>query len=140
MSNENRQYMEDAEDEGLRAVMGSKFQDVSQEIPTSAAPPRNAKVRREKDKYPSCLKTVADCKDPDHGKLYEGEWGSAPTYAPNWFDKLKGCGKYALGCGALVAVFWYWNMTGQMESAAAVPCMLACGTYGGFKIGNVCRR
>ena len=141
MSNEqNRDLMEDSEDAGLKAVMGGKFQDMSREIPTSPAPPRNDKVRRERDKYPSCLKTAADYKDPDHSKLYEGEWGSVPTYAPNWFDKLKGCGKYALIGGLLVAVFWYWNVTGQMVSAAAIPCMVACASWGGFRIGNVCRK
>lgn len=130
MSNENRQYMEDAEDEGLKAVMGSKFQDVSREQKASAP-----KVQKKDKEDPALIR------QPSRAATFpRGEGLEVPSYAPNWFDRLKGCGKYALVCGALVAVFWYWNMTGLMESAAAIPCMLACGTYGGFKIGNVCRR
>lgn len=129
MSNENRQYMEDAEDEGLKAVMGGKFQDVSQE-PRKAAP----KAAQDLRMYPPVPCTAADF------KVQDIERKEYPTYAPNWFDKLKGCGKYALVCGVLVAVFWYWNITGLMASTAAIPCMVVCGTYGGFKIGNVCRK
>lgn len=137
MSNENRQYMEDAEDEGLKAVMGGKFKDLSNTTSdlNTAEQLRPAKKHPEKD-YPSHLATVADKKRTTP----EGEWKEYPIYAPNWFDRLKGCGKYALVCGALVAVFWYWNITGLMESAAAIPCMVVCGTCGGFKIGNVCRK
>ena len=130
MSDEqNRQLMEDAADEGLKAVMGDKFQDMSQE-PRKEAP----KAAQDFRMYPPIPGTAADF------KVQDSEHMEYPTYAPNWFDRLKGCGKYALVCGALVVVFWYWNITGLMESSAAIPCMLVCGTYGGFKIGNVCRR
>lgn len=131
---DERELMEDADDEGLKAVMGDKFQDKTKDAShvTGAM-----KTKRDMEQnYPSCLGTVADKKQTTP----KGEWKEYPTYAPNWFDRLKGCGKYALVCGALVAVFWYWNITGQMASAAAIPCMVACGTYGGFKIGNVCRK
>jgi hypothetical protein len=133
MSNENRQYMEDAEDEGLKAVMGSKFQDKTKDASHVTGAMRM--TREMEQKYPSHLGTAADKKRA----VPEGEWKDHPTYAPNWFDKLKCCGKYALVCGGLVAVFWYWNITGLMASTAAIPCMLACGTYCGFKIGSVCR-
>ena len=132
--NDKQNLMEDADDEGLKAVMGDRFQDKTKDAPHVTGAMKTA--RDIPSKYPAHLGTVADKERP----LLEGEWKEHPTYAPNWFDKLKGCGKYALVCGALVAVFWYWNITGLMESSAAIPCMVVCGTYGGFKIGNVCRK
>lgn len=131
---EKNKLMEDAEDEGLKAVMGSKFQDKTKDEPHVTGAMR-AKREMEK-KYPSHLGTVADKKQP----VPEGEWKSVPTYAPNWLSKLKGCAQHALLCGLLVALFGYWNISGQMDASAAVPCMVACGTIGGFKIGNVCRK
>ena len=121
---DKRNLMEDAEDEGLKAVMGSKFQDVSQEIPKKPAAPLNDRPAR---------KVKQEQKAP-------AEPESIPTYAPNWMSKLKGCGRYAMVCGGLVALFGYWHITGQMDASAAVPCMVACAGYGGFRIGNVCRR
>ena len=51
MSNENRQYMEDAEDEGLKAVMGGKFKDLSNTTSdlNTAEQLRPAKKHPEKD-------------------------------------------------------------------------------------------
>jgi hypothetical protein len=132
MSNENRQYMEDAEDEGLKAIMGGKFKDYSNTASDLNTPERLRPVKAPDKERPLRAATASD--------IHINAPKEVPTYAPNWFDRLKGCGKYAMICGLLVAVFWYWNITGLMESAAAIPCMVACGTYGGFKIGNVCRR
>lgn len=131
MANENNQkLMEDAEDEGLKAVMGSKFQDVSREQKASAP-----KVQKKAKEDPALIR------QPSRAATFpRGEGLEVPTFAPNWFDKLKGCGKYAMVCGLLVALFGYWHISGQMDASAAVPCMVACGTIGGFKIGNVCRR
>ena len=133
MSND-KHLMEDAEDEGLKAVMGDRFQDKTKDASHVTGAMKAAQDKERK--YPSHLGTVADKERP----VPEGEWKEHPTYAPNWFDKLKGCGKYALVCGALVAVFGYWHISGQMDASAAVPCMVACAGYGGFRIGNVCRR
>jgi hypothetical protein len=131
---DKRDLIEDAEDEGLKAVMGGKFQDKTKD--TSHVTGAMRMTREMEQKYPSHLGTVGDKKRA----VPEGEWKTVPTYAPNWFDKLKGCGKYAMVCGLLVALFGYWHISGQMDASAAVPCMVACGTIGGFKIGNVCRR
>ena len=70
----------------------------------------------------------------------DAKWDKVPAYAPNWFDRLKGCARYAMVCGGLVALFGYWHISGQMDGSAAIPCMVACGCFGGFKIGNVCRK
>lgn len=136
MSNENRQYMEDAEDEGLKAVMGGKFKDLSNTTSdlNTAEQLRPAKKHPEKD-YPSHLATVADKKRTTP----EGEWKEYPIYAPNWFDRLKGCAKgvWLYGCISLL-LFW-WQQAGLLDSKAAVPSFIVLALLAGVQIGSACR-
>lgn len=129
MSNIHSHLMEDSDDEGLKAIMGNHFQDH-----TIAAPKNASSVKKT-----AADKKCVDTRKPEDSKAMDSEWSECPTYAPNFYSKLKLCGKYALVAGGLIVLFWYWNLTGQMATSAAIPCMVVCGTYGGFKIGNVCR-
>ena len=152
MSYDKQNLMEDAEDEGLKAVMGSRFQDVSKEGSTgetaAKATPQSRCSRDSSAQGTSFCRPYTgeplgaekDGKAKRNRAAVDAEYTELPTYAPNWFDRLKGCARYALVCGSLVALFGYWHISGQMDASAAVPCMVACGTIGGFKIGNVCRR
>ena len=137
MSNENRQYMEDAEDEGLKAVMGSKFQDVSREIPTSPAAPRNDKVRRkpaaDPKEYPSHLKTASDI--PSH--VPDGEWTQLNTVSP--MAKLKGCAKSVWLYGCISLLLFWWQQAGLLDSKAAVPSFIVLALLAGVQIGSICR-
>lgn len=137
MSND-KHLMEDAEDEGLKAVMGSKFKDMSREIPTSTVPPRNDKVRREMEqKYPDNLKTISDCKDTERNKLMDGEWGQLNRVSP--MAKLKDCAKgvWLYGCISLL-LFW-WQQAGLLDSKAAVPSFIVLALLAGVQIGSACR-
>ena len=137
MSNVNGDLL----DEGLRAVMGEeRCQDVygtgstneGAEIATSPSAPRNDK-REGADARKENRKTKRE-------GVKDAKWEAVPKYAPNWLDRLKGCAKHAMVFGGLVALFGYWHISGQMDGSAAIPCMVACGCFGGFKIGNVCRK
>ena len=124
MSNVNGDLLDD----GLRAVMGEeRCQDVSGEWKG------NPSV--------SCADSSLYTREPlGAAKAGKTKREAVPKYAPNWLDRLKGCAKHAMVFGGLVALFGYWHFSGQMDGSAAIPCMVACGCFGGFKIGNVCRK
>ena len=119
-------------DEGLRAVMGEeRCQDVTK------APKEQKKTEAA---MASSVSPRGAATFPKGEGFKDAKWDKAPAYAPNWFDRLKGCAKCAMVWGSLVALFGYWHISGQMDGSAAIPCMVACGCFGGFKIGNVCRK
>ncbi len=119
--------MEDPYDDGLKAIMCQQFQDYTEE-------PVKKKESQPRLHPQAPAASVAAAAEP------EGSYPGIPVYAPHWYDGLRQCAKYALGAGCLVVLFWYWNLTGQMAASAATPCMVACATMGGYKIGSVCRR
>jgi hypothetical protein len=55
---------------------------------------------------------------------------------PNWLDRLKACAKWALTFSALCCLFFYWQQTGLMDPAAAVPSMLTCTLLVGWGVGR----
>ena len=55
---------------------------------------------------------------------------------PNWLDRLKGCVKWTSLFSGLCFLFFYWQQTGLMASAAAVPSMLVCMLCAGVSIGK----
>lgn len=61
----------------------------------------------------------------------------APTKpAANWPDQLKAAAKGALLFGGLGLLFFYWQQTGLMDPAAAVPSMIVCALLAGLTIGR----
>lgn len=60
----------------------------------------------------------------------------ATAPAPNWMDKLKGCVKWSALFSGLCGLFFYWQQTGLMDPAAAMPCMLTCAVLTGVSIGK----
>ena len=56
--------------------------------------------------------------------------------APNWLDRLKGCAKWTGLFAGLCFLFFYWQQTGLMAPAAAVPSMLTCMLCAGVSIGK----
>ena len=61
---------------------------------------------------------------------------TVPRYAPNLFDRLKGCAKWAVTFGSLSMLIFYWQQTGLMDPAAAVPSMCACTCLAGYGVGK----
>ena len=110
----------DPNDEGLQAVMGSKFQDVS-----GIQKPVTRKVEQVPEKK-SCHKV------PD------AQWEPVKK-KPSQLDRLKRCGKNTLLFGGLCLLVFYWQQTGQMLPSAAVPCMMACSGGAMYYIGRACR-
>lgn len=106
----------DPNDEGLKAVMGRKFQDAT----TEPAPV---------DPYWEQGKTKSKSKPAD------AQWEPVKA-APNFMDKLATCAKWSLTFGALCSLFFYWQLTGHMDDTAAVPCMLACALLLGWNVGK----
>ena len=76
-------------------------------------------------------------KAPRQEKQYPvAEHEPVPKYAPNWYERLKGCAKWAVTFGALCCVFFYWQQTGLMAPEAAVPSMCVCNLLVGWGVGK----
>lgn len=55
---------------------------------------------------------------------------------PTQLERLAACAKTSLLYGGLSFLFFYWQQSGLMDPAAALPSMLACVLLGGLKIGR----
>lgn len=107
-------------DEELQGIFGNRYSDAS-------ATPLN----KEAKKAEPARKRV----DP----LAPAKW-APPKPAPDWLAKLKTSAKWtALYAGLCVLVF-YWQQTGLMDPAAALPSMLACTLLAGVSIGRVVKK
>jgi len=120
MSEKDKQnLMEDSQDEGLKAVMGSRFQDRTQE-PRKAAP-KAAQVMRERP------------------PVKMAKQGAAPQAAavedPGWIGRLKACVKYGSLFASVSALLFYWQQAGLLASSAAVPSLIFCALGAGLTIG-----
>lgn len=131
MSND-KHLMEDAEDEGLKAVMGSQFQDQTKEDRKDV--PKAAEDHR---KYPPHLGTVADHKPTENSKVLDGQWIQLNTVSP--MAKLKACARgVGLYGGISILLFW-WQQAGLLASEAAWPSFIVLALLAGMKIGSACR-
>lgn len=124
MSNDMRQnLMEDAEDAGLKAVMGKRFQDVSKEIP---------KQERKAIPQSRCSYTREPLSQETEGAL-DVKWVPENTVSP--MDKVKACVKWTAVFGSVSAVLFYWQQAGLLDSRAAVPSLIFCALGAGLSIG-----
>lgn len=112
----------DPNDEGLKAVMRGRFHDATANpakgaAQTTARPVEEKPARRNTDKAaPAKWEPVK----PD----------------PNWMSRLQAGAKSALLFGGLGALFFYWQQTGLMDPAAALPSMIVCALLTGLSIGR----
>lgn len=148
-----KDLMEDPEDEMLKAVMGSKFQDQADGVrlhKERIATPVCTLVRNDSDdrkcsnnpetagtgkEFPKNLGTVADKPDIRPNVAAMGNWGGKTGF----FEKLRECGKWSLIFGGLCLVVFYWQQTGQMMPSAAVPSMMACTFGAAWCVGRACK-
>lgn len=108
---------EDLLDEGLQAVMGpDRCQNNWQ--------PKPKKIPEKKpvEKNPIEEKSVT-------------RW-QPPKPDPNELDRLKAAAKWSALFGGLCLLIFYWQQTGLMDPAAAMPCMLTCMLLTGVNIGK----
>lgn len=109
-------------DEDLQHIFGSHYTD------TTAAPVKKVKPTPAKKAPAQATEKVQDA------EAIPG-WVPVKT-APNGLDRLKDAAKWAMTFGALSAVIFYWQQTGLMDPAAAVPSLYACALLAGWGVGK----
>lgn len=113
----------DPNDEGLQAIMGGRFHDMTKDpTPAKKAAPAPVKAPEEKPARKPHTVPAADWELVKHD--------------PTQLERLAACGKSALLFGGLCLLFFCWQQAGLMDPAAAVPSMLTCALLGGVKIGK----
>lgn len=114
----------DPDDEGLKAIMGSRFQDTTSDpAPVKPADPTPDARYWEQGMPKSKAKPV------------EAQWAPAKP-EPGFMDRLVNCAKWSVIFGALCSLVFYWQLTGHMDDTAAVPSMLACALLLGWNVGK----
>lgn len=78
--------------------------------------------------------------EPKRCEAVDAKYAPVPMYVPSFLDRLKGCAKWAVTFGSLSMLFFYWQQTGLMDPAAAVPSMCACTCLAGFGVGRYALR
>jgi hypothetical protein len=130
MDNMNDVNHLDPNDDGLKAIMGGRFHDATEALASVAAAYQPAKKAAPAAKPAAPAKTEKVI-DKEAAKQWE-----PPRPAPNYLDRLKACAKWAVTFGALCCLFFYWQQTGLMAPAAAVPSMLTCMLLAGWGVGR----
>lgn len=118
----------DSEDVGLKKIMGEHFIDETTEKPTAA------KITPKAENPAKAVNAPAI--EPDDSKVApDTEWKPVKP-APDFFARLKGCATWAVCCGGLSMLLFYWQQTGQMMPSAAVPSLYACAFLFGWGISK----
>lgn len=109
----------DTKDEGLQAIFGDRFQDMTV---------ARSLVRLEAN-------TTKPKKAAQKPKDEPAKW-NPPKPAPDWLDRLKASVVWAAGYGSLNFLIFYWQLAGLMDDSIAIPCMWACMALAGFGVGK----
>ena len=122
MENVNRETTQPVFDEDLQHIFGSHYTDAT------AAPVKKVNPTPAKKAPAQATEKVQDA---------EAIPGWFPVKkAPDWQDRLKNSAKWSLTFGALSVVIFYWQQTGLMDPAAAVPSLYACALLAGWGVGK----
>jgi hypothetical protein len=113
----------DTKDEGLQAIFGDRFQDMT--VAESCTARKN---------QPSA-NTTQPKKAAQKPKDEPAKWNPAKP-APDWMDRLKACVVWAVGFGSLNFLIFYWQLAGLMDDSIAIPCMWVCMALAGFGVGK----
>lgn len=75
------------------------------------------------------------------GGLYQEKSPRKPKFlgqksAVNWYKRLEGCAKWALICGSISMLLWWFYVNGMMDLEAAYPCIVVCALLAGFGVGK----
>ena len=105
------------EDMELQAIMGDKFQDISEAKHTPKATPKCPEAN------------VA----PKPSKAADAEWHPVKPYT--FMDSLMGCVKWAVIFGGLNMLIFNWQLNGLMAESIAVPSMWVCCALAGYGVG-----
>lgn len=119
--------MEDPEDLELKKLMGSHFQDQTQE---STPAPKG-------EKNPEPVKVLTEKKTCK--KVMDATW--VPVKAePTEIQRLVNCAKGTVVYGGLSAVLFWWQQAGLLASEAAWPSFIILALLAGLKIGSCATR
>lgn len=113
----------DPEDIELKKIMGEHFIDETTEKPKAAKITPKAEAPAKAVKAPAV--------EPDEPT--DAQWKPVKP-ALDFFDRLKGCATWAVCCGGLSMLLFYWQQTGQMMPSAAVPSLYVCAFLFGWGI------
>lgn len=114
------------EDLELAAVMGGRFQDM-----TEAGKPDEKPV--EKPVSGEQKKPVKNV--PEKEKTREALWKPVKP-APNYMDKLKAVAKEVGLYGLLSTILFYWQQTGKLDYTTAWHALLVCVGMVFFSVGK----
>ena len=101
------------EDKELQAIMGEKFQDMSEAKQNPTKPKKAAEKTTQK---------------PTEGETH-------PVKPRNFMDSLMECVKWAVIFGGLNMLIFNWQLNGLMAESIAVPCMWVCCALAGYGVG-----
>ena len=121
--------MEDAEDEGLKAVMGDKFQDVregKQRVGEKAIP----QSRCSRDSSLCTMEPLSEQKPED---VMNAGWVKLNVVSP--MAKVKACAKWATVFGSVSGLLFYWQQAGLLDERAAIPSLIFCALGAGLTVG-----
>ena len=107
-------------DEELQGIFGSRYSD-------AGAAPVNKKVEP--------AKPAMERVDP----LAPAKW-APPKPTPDWLARLKTSATWTALYSGLCVLIFYWQQTGLMEPAAAMPSMLTCTLLIGVSVGKVMKK
>ena len=116
----------DPEDIGLKAIMGSRFQDTTKPMVEPISPKSTNTTQAEKKPQKSINNAM------------DAQWEPARP-APNQMDKLKSCAKSVLLFGGLSRLIFYWQQADLMAASIAVPSMCICTALAGWGVGKNAR-
>ena len=117
----------DVTDAGLKAIMGNRFHDETQNEPQKVISKKEATTTTHAEKTPQKAKD----------KPVTEQW--EPSKQRNWMDNLRECGKLVAVFGGLSILLWYWQVSGLMDASVAVPSMCACTALAGWNLGKCAR-
>lgn len=121
----------DVTDAGLKAVMGSRFHDETENAQSKPDTERNA------HEYSNTSKRDKAVHTPTHD-FKDGKWEPVKP-EPNWMDKLKDAVKWGLTFGCISCLVFYWKEAGLMAESIAVPVIAVCTALAGWGVGKNAR-
>ena len=121
----------DVTDAGLKAVMGDRFHDATENAQSKRSTEEDAK------RFAQAIEKEFGKQKPKD-KPVDEQWQPVKP-DPNWMDKLKDAVKWGLVFGCLSCLVFYWKEAGLMAESIAVPTIAICTALAGFGIGKNAR-
>lgn len=120
----------DTNDDGLKAIFGERFHDVTQ---NAQYQPEVAVAKKETTTIPNSTKAAQKVKH----EPVEPQW--EPIKENTWMDSLKAIVKDVSLFAFLSFVLFWWQQTGKLEVTTSWYALLFCVGMVFFSIGKNCR-